>query len=180
MTQPVKRLAALVFGKGDAVNELMAEFAAALAGRGRRLAGVVQVSAHTQGCASPQTHVLDLESGVRTPILQDLGTQSQACRADNAALAEVAANLREALLRRPDFVFVNRFGRLESEGGGMRDEIATAVSLGIPVIIGVATQYLDVWRAFALDLGEELACDRQALDDWATRLEAADESPAVP
>ncbi|MGB8279291.1 MAG: DUF2478 domain-containing protein [Methylovirgula sp.] len=173
MGDDVRTLAALVFETSEEVNGVMADFAAALAGRGRRLAGVVQVNANTQGCACRETHVLDLESGARIPILQDLGAHSQACRADSAALADVAATVRRALLRRPDLIFINRFGRLESEGRGMRDEIAAAAVAGIPVLVGVASRYLEAWRGFALGLDEELACSRAALEDWWHRLEQA-------
>ncbi len=169
----VKCLAALVFEKSEDVNRVMAEFAAVLAERGRRLAGCIQVSANTQGCACPETHVLDLASGARIPILQDLGAHSQGCRADGAALADMAMRARRALEQRPDLFVVNRFGRLESEGRGMRDEIAAAAVSGIPVLVGVASRYLDAWRAFASGLDEELACRQSALEDWWQRLEQA-------
>ncbi len=169
----VKTLAALVFETSEEVNGVMADFAAALAVRGRRLAGVIQVSANTPGCACRETHVLDLASGARIPILQNLGSQSQACRADGAALADAAAIVRKAVLGRPDLIFINRFGRLEAEGKGMREDIGGAAVSGIPVVIGVATRYLEAWQAFALGLDEELACSRAALDDWWQRLEAA-------
>ncbi len=168
-----KNLAALVFETGEEVNSVMAEFAEALAARGRRIAGFIQVSANTRGCACSETHVLDLESGVRIPILQDLGAHAQACRADSAALADVAARTLQALERRPDLLVINRFGRLESEGKGMREEIAAAAVAGIPVLVAVASRYLEAWRGFALGLGEELACSRAVVEDWWRQLEEA-------
>lgn len=173
ITEPVKTLAAIVFEKSEEINPLMAAFAAALTDRGRRLAGFIQVSANTPGCACAETHVLDLESGARIPILQNLGIEAKACRANSAALAGVAAGLRAALERRPDLLIVNRFGRLESEGKGMREDIGAAALSGIPVLVGVATRYLEAWRAFTLGLDEELACSQIALDDWWRRLERA-------
>jgi hypothetical protein len=169
----VKSLAALVFEKSEDANRVMAEFATALAERGRRLAGCIQVSANTQGCACPETHVLDLASGARIPILQDLGAHSQGCRADGAALADMAVRARRALEQQPDLFVVNRFGRLESEGKGMREEIAAAAVAGIPVLVGVASRYIEDWRAFALGFDEELACSQAALEDWWQRLEQA-------
>jgi len=61
---------------------------------------------------------------------------------------------------------INRFGRLESEGGGIIDEIAAAATSGIPVLIGVAARYHDAWRRFAVGFDEELVCSREALDAW--------------
>ena len=82
------------------------------------------------------------------------------------ALVEVARLLSEALARRPDLLVVNRFGRLESEGQGIIDEIAAAATSGIPVLLGVSTRYLEAWRQFAMGFDEELACSREALDAW--------------
>jgi hypothetical protein len=170
----LKTLAAVVFkAEADKINDVMAAFAAARAAQGLRLAGVVQVSAHTQGCACSETHVLDLESGARIPILQDLGSQSEACRADSAALADVAEILRRALARGPDLILINRFGRLEAEGKGLRAEIGAAAASGIPVLVGVSLRYLEAWRAFTSGLDVELACTSAALEDWWHRLEQA-------
>jgi hypothetical protein len=169
----VKALAAVVFETSDEINNVSAEFAAALAARGHRLAGLIQVSANMPGCACPETHVLDLASGVRIPILQKLGSQSQACRADSAALADAASIVRQALISPPDLLFINRFGRLESEGKGMREEIGAAAFSGIPVLVGVATRYLGDWRNFALGLSEELSCRLEVLEAWWQRLERA-------
>lgn len=175
----VKTLAAIVFEKSEQINGLMAEFAAALADQGRRLAGFIQVDAHMPDCNCPETHVRDLESGARIPILQNLGAHAQGCRADGAALADVAVRVHAALARRPDLLIINRFGRLESEGKGLRAEIAAAALSGIPVLVGVATRHLAAWRIFAQGLDEELACCRAALDDWWQRLEKAGPSLRV-
>jgi TusA-related sulfurtransferase/nucleoside-triphosphatase THEP1 len=167
-----KALAALVFETSAEVNKAMADFAAALTARGKKLAGVIQVSPRTVGDCQ-DLHVLDLATGARKPILQNLGNMSQACRADSAALSEVALIVRQALQDAPDLIFINRFGRLESEGRGMREDIGTALASGVPVVIGVSVHYLEAWRAFAQDIGEELACTEPALEAWWERLEAS-------
>lgn len=164
--QSVNSLAAVFFETSEEINTVMAAFAAQLEARGKHLAGIIQVSANTPGAPCAETHVRDLASGARIPILQKLGPQSQACRADGAALADAAALIRQALAADPDIIFINRFGRLETEGKGMREEIGAAAASGIPVVIGVAQSYRDAWREFAQGLGAELPCTLAALEAW--------------
>ncbi len=120
MTKPsaTKPLAALVFKDGEDVNRLVADFAGDLARQGFRLGGVIQISAEVEACACKDTHVLDLETGAHLPILQDLGKHSESCRIDTAALAEIGHLISAAIARRPDLLFINRFGKLEAEGQG--------------------------------------------------------------
>jgi hypothetical protein len=126
----------------------------------------VQISEDTENCGCKDTYVLDLQTGERTKILQDLGAGSQGCRVDPAALAGIGQLVANALTHAPELVIINRFGRLESEGKGLRDEIATAALSGIPTLVCVSTRYIDAWREFATDLGEELPCTPDALAEW--------------
>jgi Protein of unknown function (DUF2478) len=162
MTKP---LAAIVFDDGEDINHVMAEFTADLARSGLRIAGFVQViDAGPDG--RPEAHVRDLETGACLPIFQNLGRSAKSCRIDPAALGEVGRMIANAVARRPDLIVVNRFGRLESEGQGIIDEIAMAATSGIPVLIGVAARYAAAWRQFAIGFHQELACSRDALDIW--------------
>ncbi|MGO9007724.1 MAG: DUF2478 domain-containing protein [Beijerinckiaceae bacterium] len=163
--ETTKSLAAIIYERGEDINRIMAEFATDLAGSGLRVGGFVQV-AEAGRDGRPEAHVRDLETGVRLPIFQNLGPCAQSCRVDAAALVEVARLLSGALARQPNLLVVNRFGRLESEGEGIVDEIAAAATSGIPVLIGVSTRYLEAWRQFAMGFCEELACSREALDAW--------------
>jgi hypothetical protein len=162
----VKTLAAVVYGQGEDANRVVADFAEELSRQGVRLGGAVQITAGAVDCGCPDTHVLDLETGVRIPILQDLGKQSQSCRADPAALAEVAALVTQALARRPDLLIINRFAKLEAAGQGMIDEIGAAAASGIPTLLSVPDRFLKEWNAFALGLDEQIACTPEALRRW--------------
>jgi hypothetical protein len=174
-----KPLASIVFEPGEDINRIMAEFADALAVAGLRVAGFVQVADALQD-RHAKAHVRDLETGARLSIFQNLGRSSQSCSVDPTAFVEVARCFGEALARRPDLLIVNRFGRLESEGGGIIDEIAAAATSGIPMLIGVSTRYLKAWRQFAMGLDEELACSREALDAWWLGQRAASACAASP
>jgi len=161
-----KSLAAVIFENGDEANRIVTDFAQRLAAAGTRLGGFVQISEDTENCGCKDTYVLDLRTGTRTKILQDLGSGSQGCRVDPAALAGVGHLVSEALNHAPELVIINRFGRLESEGRGLRDEIASAALSGIPTLVCVSARYLEAWREFATDLGEELTCTPDALAAW--------------
>jgi hypothetical protein len=160
-----KPLGAILFEEGEDVNAIMADFAQDLARSGCKVAGFVQVLEEGPG-GRLEPRVQDLETGARLPVYQDLGRSSQGCRIDPGALIEVGRRLTEALQRRPDILMINRFGKLESEGDGLIDEIAAAALSGIPVLIGVAWRYHDAWRQFAMGLDDELTCSRAALDAW--------------
>jgi hypothetical protein len=172
-------LASIVFEPGQDINRIMAEFAAARTSAGLRVAGFVQIAEALED-GHAKAHVRDLETGARLPIFQDLGRASQSCSVDPTAFIEVARCFNEALARGPDLLIVNRFGRLESEGGGIIDEIATAATSGIPMLIGVSTRYLKAWRQFAMGLDEELACSREALEEWWRKQNAASACTADP
>jgi hypothetical protein len=160
-----KPIGAILFEEGEDINAIMADFAKDLVRSGCRVAGFVQVvEAAADGRPEPQA--LDLETGARLPVFQNLGRSSGACRVDPSALVEIGQRLTDAMGRRPDILMINRFGRLESEGEGIFDEIAAAALSGIPVLIGVASRYHEAWRQFAMGLDDELACSRAALDAW--------------
>jgi Protein of unknown function (DUF2478) len=164
--QPAKLLAAVIFENGDDANRVMADFAAARAAQGTRLGGFVQISEDLENCGCKDTFVLDLENGARTKILQDLGAGSTGCRVDPSALVAIGQLVSQALTKSPELLIINRFGRLESEGMGLRDEIASAALSGIPTIVCVSTRYLDAWREFVADMSEEIPCTPEALVGW--------------
>ncbi len=98
----------------------------------------------------------DLVTGETLDIMQDLGREATGCRVDPAAIAVAARWLDTARERGPDLLVVNRFGRLESEGGGMLAEIGRAFADGLPLIVCVPARYLDAWDAFAAGLDAKL------------------------
>jgi hypothetical protein len=163
-------LAALVFRDGEEINSTVLAFAMKLEQLGVRLGGIVQIARDSLGCDCPETHVLDLASGQRLPILQNLGAHSQSCRIDSSAIAIVSGFLNQAIESKADIIFVNRFGKLEAEGKGLFAEIAAAALAGIPTLVCVSAKYLEAWREFASDLAVELPCSADALHQWWSRL----------
>lgn len=168
-----KSLAALVFQDGEDVNQIVADFARALAGQGRRLGGFIQLSAVNQSCDCKDIFVLDVETGEQLSLLQDLGKHSQSCRIDQGALAEIGLRLARTIERSPELLFVNRFGKLEAEGKGVIAEIGAAAAAGIPTLVSVPQRYLSPWRDFTMGLDEELCCASADLHQWWQKLAAS-------
>ena len=161
---PAKPLAAIVFEESEKANRILADFAADRARAGTRIGGIIQISANMTECQ--ETHALDLETGRRLPLLQNLGVHSQSCRVDVTAIAEAASIITGAILREPELLFINRYGKLEAEGKGLFAEIGAAALSNIPTLVGVSIHHVAHWRAFTMDLAQELACSRAALDEW--------------
>lgn|SRR6478735_935535 len=159
-------LAAIPYASGSAIDAFMQGLAAQLRQRGLRLGGVVQ---HNDDACDDRCMAMSLEdlgSGRRFPISQDLGAAAAGCHLDAAGLAAASAAFAGALAERVDLVIVNKFGKQEALGEGLRQEIADAVMAGLPVLIAVRHDFLPAWRDFAGDDWVELAADAVAVERW--------------
>jgi len=134
--------------------------------RAMRLAGVLQHPACDDPAHRCDVVLEDLISGARTELFERRGKGATGCRLDVAALTDVTVRIEHALQHDPDLLVLNKFGKVEAEGGGLVDPIAAAIDLGIPVIIGVPSRNLAAWRAFAGDLAVEFAQDLSAIAEW--------------
>jgi hypothetical protein len=114
----------------------------------------------------------DLGTGRRIQIFEARGLGARGCRLDSCGLAEAAAWLREAVEAKPDLLFINRFGRQESSGCGLLDEIGAAVTAEIPIVIAVSTACLPAWQAFAGTESALMPADADRIVAWS--LEAPD------
>jgi nucleoside-triphosphatase THEP1 len=164
-------LAAIVYAQGFAIDTLMLGIAEALRREGARVRGVVQKNAGGGPCGGMS--VVDLASGARFAISQELGAGSRGCRLDPRGLAEVAARTDAAM--GGDFdLLLNKFGRAEAEGGGLRSVLARAIAAGTPVLTSVRAPYLEAWADFHGGLAVELpprlweavAWCRSAIGGW--------------
>lgn len=85
-----------------------------------------------------------------------------------------------SLEHEPDLLVLNKFGKVECEGGGLRDLIASAIDRGIPVMIGVPRRNLEAWRRFAGDFAVESYADDVSVQNWLMEVSQAAEQPGVP
>ncbi|RRH78218.1 DUF2478 domain-containing protein [Falsigemmobacter faecalis] len=160
-------LAALIFDESMAPDPMIA---AVLARHpGLRVAGLLQSPAREGDCDCRDLTVRDLQTGAVHAITQNLGAMSRGCRLDGGALAELAGGLLRALQSGPDLLILNRFGKSEAEGGGLRQVLEEALARGIPTLAPVNPRHLALWRDYAGDLAEDLPCDAGALENWISR-----------
>jgi Protein of unknown function (DUF2478) len=166
LTPVARRLAAIVFERGEDVDGALNEFVDAARRGGARVAGLVQEHGDDGNRDLHDARVRDLASGATIPIMQDLGPEATGCRVDPRGVAAAAGLIGKAIEGEPDLIVVSRFGRLESEGGGMLAEIGDAVAQGVPVVISVPARYRDAWNDFAGGLDAQLPPRSADLEAW--------------
>ena len=159
-------LAAIVFGRDEDPDSPLRAFVEAETARGLRVGGLLQEHGGEDGCSRHDVSVHNVATGERLPVMQDLGAEATGCRVDPAAIAVAARQLADAVAARPQLLVANRFGRLESEGGGMIAEIGEAVAEGVPLIVCVPRRFLDAWNFFADGLDAQLPPSREAIEAW--------------
>ena len=157
-------IAAIVPHPGTRIDPLLREFVAALQSRGMRVRGLAQEACpEAWGC---KFSLIDLETGERYPISQNLGSQSTACSLDVAGIADATAVMRRIAAEGADLAVFNRFSGLEAEGEGFADEMLQVMSQGIPVITIVQSPNLPAWRHFTGGMACELSPDLASLERW--------------
>lgn len=165
-------IAALVYTPDDHVEPILLQAAQALASRGVRLGGVLQRNLPRDPDDPCAMELEDLHSGARFALSQSLGRGSEACRLDPGSLAQAAMAVRHALDQGVDLVMVNKFGAQEVAGAGLRDEMALAVTAGIPLLTAVGSRFLDEWAQFTGNQAVLLKPDLPAILDWWDDLKA--------
>lgn len=169
MDQIYPLLAAIPFAQDKAVDLLMEHVARALNRQGYHVAGFIQYAEEIEGRCCGAVDVEDIQTGERFQIMQALGAHAKGCRLDPAAIAQVSVRAITALEKRPDILILNRFGKGESEGKGMRSAFEEAALAGIPILTSVKETYLPSWQEFAGDLSVSLEQDEDKILAWCMR-----------
>lgn len=134
-------------GRGG-VDHVIEELAERLVQAGLRPAGLVQSNPVAAGRCRCDMALRDLASGRTITISQDLGNDSKACRLDPGALETAVAWVQASLSECTDALVLNKFGKREVEGAGLRPVIAQAVAMGIPVVVGLRADNRGAWTTF--------------------------------
>ena len=161
-------IAALVYADGIYPERVIARAVERLRDRGVPMAGALQCTILDAVDRHPCDLLIeDLTTGDVTPIAEHRGRQARGCKLDVGLLTELAqgvvTGVRSGGAR---LLVINKFGKTEAEGGGLRDAIAEAVERDIPVLVGVPMRNLDQFRAFAGPLAVELPVGEAALAGW--------------
>ena len=159
-------LAVLIYEDSIEADRLLAASANAIARAGYRLAGLVQSNVERPGRRKCAMNLTDLSSGEEIAISQDLGDEAAACRLDTAALVQAGLGVERALAAGADLLIVNRFGKQEAQGGGLRSVIAEALVADVPVLLGVSELNLDACLAFAGGPAARLDASQDAIVAW--------------
>lgn len=165
---PDMLIAAVVYADGVYPDHAIGRAIEPLRGQGIPLAGAIQRDPTDRPGRHPCDLLLEnLATGEVTAIAEERGKEARGCRLDVGILTEVSEAVANSLYDdEPKLLIVNKFGKIEVDGGGMREAIADAVHLGIPVLVGVPMRNLDRWRAFAGTYSVELPADASAISDW--------------
>jgi nucleoside-triphosphatase THEP1 len=160
------KLAAVIYRPADDVDGLLATFAGDLICEGRRIGGIVQ--RNVRGTCGPRAlmELIDLTNGNAIRICQSLGSGAEACRLNPAGLAEAATAVARAVAAKVELVVVNKFSKQEAAGGGVRAEIAAAVTAGLPLLTAVPDKCYDAWTKFTGAFETTLVCERRIVEEW--------------
>jgi len=159
-------LAAIRATAGTPVDTTLAETAAVLRSTGMNVRGIIQEEFGGSDGIKPITRLRNVADGTLMQISQDLGPNARGCRLDPGALAEATRRLETIVEGGADLLILNRFGRSESEGTGLRPVIEAAILAGIPVLIAVRDEYIAAWDAFHAGMAVWLPADTKAVLDW--------------
>ncbi len=85
---------------------------------------------------------------------------------DRGALSEAAALISTSLKNEPELLVLNKFGKLEAEGLGLRDTLSDAVQLGVPIVVGLPYRNIEQQRVFSEGLAEECPLGSPRLHEW--------------
>jgi len=159
-------IAAIVYPKTFPVDAVLSDAAAALAASGLAVAGYVQREIPATGECCATMLLQDLSAGGEHVISQALGREAKGCKLDPQALAGQAGSLLARLDRPAGALFVNRFGKAEAEGGGLRAAIEKALDRGVPVVLAVREDFRPAFEAYAGDMAGFLPADAQQIAAW--------------
>lgn len=162
----LRPILALIYTDGHAADRFLADLGYGLRDAGRAVAGIVQRNTFLRDPIKCDMEVEELASGTILQLSQFRGLAARGCQLDRAALAEAAGLLVAAIDAEPDILVLNKFGRTEAEGGGLRDALGRAAEFSIPTIVGVPYRNLDCWRSFAGDLAHECEVDPEYVRRW--------------
>ncbi|MFV0299037.1 MAG: DUF2478 domain-containing protein [Hyphomicrobiaceae bacterium] len=174
---------ALTYTDGPIADAALRRLWTRLSAAGASCAGLLERDEPIAGGGARCDMILDcLSTGQQVRISEDRGPHARGCRLDLDGLAQALESEKRALLTNPDVLIINKFGKTESTGGGLRPLISAAMELEIPILIAVPWRNIENWRLFAGDLSIERAAETLSADDErdalsAIGLQMPDEAP---
>ena len=159
------RIVAVNGGASDAIQALLARLAQRWTADGTRVSGVVEEARNGLSKRDGGTRLRNLQSGVAYDIYQDLGPQSTACCLDARGFAEACQHVVDEIAR-CDVVVLSKFGKLESERGGLLAAFTAAALLEKPVLTAVSPAFEASYLAFVGPYGAIVPPSEPDLYAW--------------
>ncbi len=172
-------LAGVAFEQPFRIDELLARVAEVFHMRGLIAAGVLQTYSETPGCDGSNLRLKAIGATWELPIMQPRGHHSKGCRLDYGAMADASQWIEASLKENADIIILNRFGRAESEGNGLRNVLQRCAEDERPTLIAVRADYLPAWNEFHGGLGDVLEPNLESIIDWYDRLPRAAGRPTL-
>lgn len=162
----MQRIGYIGFKSRQPVDGLLTSCVAALKQKNVRLAGAIQASPEECAACSGALNLKDVEDGTIFNFSQDLGAGAEGCALDPQALAGISQRIADAVDRTPQLVVINRFGKAEAEGHGLRSVIERAMLADVPLLVAVREDFEPEWTAFHGGLAERLEMNEDAVLAW--------------
>lgn len=167
------KIGVLPYDTDVAVDAILAETVNRIRVRGISVGGLLQRTGEPHSNGRLSIWLDDVGTGETIRLDQPRGPGAKDCIVDPDALAHAACLLRRAVELGHPLIVVNRFGYAESEGGGMRAEIADAICCDAVVLIAVRVSRLDGLERFLGGAATVLPPSAVAIADWAERAVSA-------
>ena len=151
-----RSILALVYSDSALADSVLREVAARMSQAGLTLAGLVQHNPVRPTRSRCDMMLEDLSTGDLVEISEDRGAGARGCILMVDQLLRAIETVRSGLAHAPDLVILNKFGKTESEGRGLRSLIVEVVETGLLLLIAVPYRNLDNWRTFASDFSHEV------------------------
>ncbi|MFT6459556.1 DUF2478 domain-containing protein [Pseudophaeobacter arcticus] len=149
-------------------DRLLSSLAEALYAKGIALAGIVQTNTECSDDALCDMDVRVLPDGETIRISQSLGAGARGCRLNPEALEQAVGQVTSSLQAepRPQVLIVNKFGKHEADGRGMRPVIGEALAQGMVVVSGVNRMNVEPFKAFSGGMAVQGADELDGLVAW--------------
>ena len=157
-------------------DRLLSSLAEALHAKGIALAGIVQTNTECSDDALCDMDVRVLPAGETIRISQSLGAGARGCRLNPEALEQAVGQVSSSLTAepRPQVLIVNKFGKHEADGRGMRPVIGEALAQGLVVVSGVNRMNVEPFKAFSDGMAVQGASELDGLVAWVEQALAED------
>ncbi|WP_122073457.1 DUF2478 domain-containing protein [Pseudophaeobacter sp. EL27] len=149
-------------------DRLLSSLAEALHAKGIVLAGIVQTNTECSDDALCDMDVRVLPAGETIRISQSLGAGARGCRLNPEALEQAVGQVSSSLnaTPRPQVLIVNKFGKHEADGRGMRPVIGEALAQGLVVVSGVNRMNVEPFKEFSDGMAVQGATELEDLVAW--------------